>query len=141
MQGRSARDGDGRLMAASTRIEWYDLMEVPFERMNCWAQAREVARRAGLFLPEVVGGDRDDHGAELSPALEYVGPSPSCATRVGDLIVGDPEGLGWPSHVATLVDEVRGWAITTTVKHGPFAWPRGRHSCQHGVWRPKARLA
>ena len=135
-------------MSAQTRITWRDLLAVRFSRdgddvstwRDCWWQFREVARRAGLYVPECPLRENEDPTADLTPSLEYVGPTASSATRIGDAIVGDPLTLGWPSHVAVLVDERERVALSTSKVHGPFAWPAMRHPCEYGVWRPKIAL-
>lgn len=127
-------------MSAIQRVSWRDLLAVPFATMDCWDLAREVARRCGLLVPELPTREHEDPRGVLTPVLEYIGPTASCATRLCDLIVGDPTKLGWPSHVATLVDERERVAISTSKLHGPFAWPALRHPCDYGVWRPKLTL-
>lgn len=127
-------------MTTQTRITWRDLLAVPFATSDCWDLAREVARRAGLLVPELPMKEHEDPRGVLTPVLQYIGPTASSAQRVGDLIVGDPTKLGWPSHVAALVDERERVAISTSKAHGPFAWPAMRHPCDYGVWRPKLAL-
>lgn len=135
-------------MGAITRISWRDLLTVKFSRegedvsawRDCWWQFREVARRAGLFVPECPMREAADATEGLTPVLEYVGPTAASATRIADAIIGDPTHLGWPSHVATIVDERARVALSTSKVHGPFAWPALRHPCEYGVWRPKLAL-
>ena len=135
-------------MVGILRIEWRDLLAVPFRfggedagtGLDCWGQARVIARRAGFYVPEWPTRWRDDPSRTMTPALEYVGPVPSCATHIADLLVSDPEELGWPSHVATIIDERTRHALSTSGKYGPYTLPAARHPCTYGVWRPKIRL-
>jgi len=135
-------------MPSVMRIAWRDLLAVKFSRegevstwRDCWWQAREIARRCGFSLPEWPAREQMDARGSLEPLLAYVGPTAASATKLCDLIVGDPTGLGWPSHVATLVDERTKHALSTSERHGPYALPAMRHSCEYGVWRPKMALA
>lgn len=117
---------------------WHDLLAVPFERANCYDLAVEFCRRLGIALPplEVPWSEA---GTEIGPALEYVGPTPSCARQLGDLIVGDPKRLGYASHVAVLVEP--GVALSTSRDCGPFSARLIRHPCEYGVWRSRLKVA
>jgi hypothetical protein len=130
------------------KIEHLDLLAVQFAPrgddptigLDCWGMAREVARRAGLFLPTWPHFTADDPRAELTPFVEFLGDHCTAARKCGDLIIGDPKKLGWPSHVAVLVDELDLVALSTSEVHGAYAWPAFRHACDYGVWRPTRRL-
>jgi cell wall-associated NlpC family hydrolase len=137
---RNCASSHGVPRKACVAVEWRDLLALPFERANCYDLAVEVCRRAGLRLPPLpcnwaeVGKGVE---SEIGPALQFVGESPVAATQIGDLLIGDPEGKGYASHVAVLVE--KGLALSTSVKAGPFARGVRRHPCDLGVWRTSLR--
>lgn len=124
-----------------SELAWEDLLGVPFLAggddpavgLDCYGQAREVNRRLGQTIP----------------ALGQVRPTPEtsatgCAALVaveiqdaepGDMLLDDPENLGYPSHVTTVVSQ--GWGLSVSANHGrAYCLPlhRVKHRC--GVWRP-----
>lgn len=114
------------------RVEWLDLLRVPFLEdgddpavgLDCWGQAREVCRRAGVPFPDI-GRSEAARYFELLPRW----------SEVGDLLASDPTKKGRPSHVAVVVDVALGLALSTSVRAGPFCWPIHRASSECGVWR------
>jgi len=62
-----------------------------------------------------------------------VASRPNRETPVGDLIFGDPELRGYPSHVSVVIEPGR--ALTTTIRHGPLSIPVRAAACEYGVWR------
>lgn len=124
-----------------TDLEWEDLLAVPFLAggddptvgLDCYGQAREINRRLGRSMPEL-GQARPTPDASATGCAALIAVDPSEAD-VGDLALDDPEELGYPSHVSTVVR--RGWALSVSANHGrayclPFH--RVKHRC--GVWRP-----
>lgn len=125
-----------------TTIEWQDLLAVPFLvhgddpaiGLDCWGIAREIARRAGLVFPRLVGPTPDTAG-EIRARFHYLGARWSCIGEVGDLLLSDPERLGYVSHVTTVVDVERAMVLTTSKRTGPYCWPAYRARCELGVVR------
>ena len=125
-------------------MNWQDLLAVPFKLggddpatgLDCYGQARVIAQRAGLVLPDLHDGERvQDWLVRYPEACERVFASEGL--RVGGLILSDPEGLGFASHVATVVVAGRkAWAITTSERSGPMASSAFRMNASHGIWRP-----
>ncbi len=123
-------------------IEWRDLLGVPFllggdelaTGIDCWGQAREVNRRAGRALPDLSRTRPSPEDAERGlVGLVPVRPP----YEVGDVFMSDPEGRGYPSHVAVLVEP--GWTISCTQRHGPYARREAVTPRDLGVWRaPRA---
>lgn len=119
-------------------MDWVDLLGVPFvmggddpkRGLDCWGMAREVCRRAGLLL-----GDRpvySDARGSTERVIQTLVRVP-VADNLADMLFSDPEGLGFPSHVCSLVQP--GWVISTSKRHGPHAVPLARALCSYGVWR------
>ena len=122
------------------RVEWVDLLTVPYLEngddpsigLDCWGQACEVARRAGLSFP-VVGSRPSSEAALHECAFERV----PRADRAGDVLAADPHALGFVSHVSSVVDAERGLALSTSPRAGAFCWPIRRVGIGLGVWRLK----
>ena len=119
-------------------MHWHDLLSVPFimggddvaTGLDCWGMAREVCRRAGLLAPgrpEVA--DPRVTTERVVAALVRI----NNAERIGDMLFSDPEGRGYPAHVASVV--APGWAISTTKRYGPHVAPLHRVACDYGAWR------
>lgn len=120
------------------RVEWQDLLSVPFLAdgddpsvgLDCWGQAREIARRAGIPFPDV--GKRPTaeaalHAAAFRRVMRW--------DEVGDVLVSDPLNRGYVTHVSTVVDIDQGLALSTSERAGPFCWPIHRVHYELGVWR------
>lgn len=133
-------------------MHWIDLLAIPFKAgsddpdnggIDCWGQARIVNKRVGRVVPEL-GGERpsrtiSEEGCRALVLVASIGtPISTVALETGDMFFSDPSDLGYPSHVATVVEI--GWAVSTCEKHGPYAWPVRRMACDCGVWRaPRSR--
>lgn len=123
-------------------VEWIDLLSVPFVPngddpfvgLDCWGIACEIARRAGLVFPRL-SGQTMESVAEFNARFRCIGARWSCIGKVGDLMLSDPEHLGYASHVKTVVDVERELVLTTGVRTGPYSWPAHRARCELGVWR------
>lgn len=126
----------------SEPVPYEDLLAVPFLAggddpavgLDCYGQAREINRRLGRVLPALGMGrptpETSAHGVAALVRVEY-------PPEVGDLLLDDPEGLGYPSHVSTVVRP--GWALSVSAKHGrAYCWPLGRVRSRCGIWRPCA---
>lgn len=123
-------------------VPWEDLLAVPFLAggddpsvgLDCYGQAREINRRLGRNLPDL-GAIRPtpDASAEgVSSLVRLEGP-----IEVGDLLLDDPERLGYPSHVTTVVRP--GWGLSVSARHGrAYCWPLSRVLYRCGIWRARA---
>lgn len=120
-------------------FHWQDLLAVPFlaggddpaAGLDCWGQARIVNARIGLALPDLSRARPTREDTELGMrALVRI----AHADRIGDMLFADPLGLGYPSHVSTVVVPGR-TALSTSERHGPYAWPLHRVPCALGHWR------
>jgi len=119
-------------------LAWQDLLGVPFllggddpaVGLDCWGQARVIRARLGREIQALP--TREGDCLPLC-ALTCVGQRPTRSSEVGDLIFGDPEGKGYPSHVSIVVEPGR--ALTTTIRHGPLSISVRAAACEYGVWR------
>jgi hypothetical protein len=121
------------------RVEWEDLLRVPFLEggddpaigLDCWGQAREIARRKGTPFPAERPDPREPGEFERVVRWE----------EVGDLLTSDPTARGFVSHVSTVVDVARGLALSTSVRAGAFCWPIHRVHHEMGVYRLRLSVA
>lgn len=112
---------------------WRDLLALPFERADCWAIACLFNARRGVKLPDLsLDRPSADDADVVTSALVEVQDS----VQVGDVLLSDPTGLGYASHVAVVVEP--GWALTTSKRHGPRCVPLHRTPRTFGVWRVRA---
>ena len=98
-------------------VAWEDLLSMSFEEMPCADACETILRRLGYSVPASAWGEQN--------AWIKLGGSDMDATRLGDVVVSDPEQLGRPSHVAVLVDEAKHLFLTSIRNAGVVAM-RGR---------------
>lgn len=99
---------------ASSAIDYQDLVGTPYDRMNCWACARELFRRQGIAVPDVFN-DKDQIQVRMDQAgvsaLDWIASLFGAWRRVPEPVVGcalafgDVEGQA--VHIGILVEPGR----------------------------------
>lgn len=120
-------------------LKYLDLLAVPFllgsddparGGLDCWGQARALHARAGRSFPDLSRTIPEESHIDLGPFE----PAPTLAPLT--LLLSDPDGHGYPSHVSTVVRP--GYALSTSRRHGAYCWPIGRIPQELGAWRVRA---
>lgn len=117
-------------------FDWLDLLAVPFMMgsddpacggIDCWGQAKVLHERAGWRFPDIARTTPEATRIDTAPFQRTASMAPLT------LLLSDPMGLGYPSHVSTIVRP--GYALSTSIKHGPYCWPINRIPKELGAWR------
>lgn len=134
-------------------VAWHDLLGTPWKLhgedrsgMDCSTVAEEILRRTGTsppatspFRSATSAGDEGEmasYFSYLEGGFEKLGDDLRCATRAGDLVLGEDEN-GLARHLFVLVEPARGTFLTASHNRGVVAVRRFAIRRVAGVYRAK----